>query len=44
MLGAYGWPKNRFVDWELSTRYTSPKCDMPGGSIDGHPYSNVFIG
>ncbi|KAG4071608.1 hypothetical protein HA402_011762 [Bradysia odoriphaga] len=43
-LGVYGWPKNRFTDWELSTRYTSPKYDMPGGPIDGHPYLNVFIG
>ncbi|KAJ6642184.1 hypothetical protein Bhyg_07131 [Pseudolycoriella hygida] len=43
-LGVYGWPKNRFTDWELSTRYTSPKFDMPGGRIDGHPFSNVFIG
>ncbi len=44
ILGVYGWPKNRFTEWEISTRYTSPKYDMPGGPINGHPYSNVFIG
>ena len=44
ILGICGWPKNRYVEMELSTRYVSPTYDMPGGKIGNHPYNNVFIG
>lgn len=43
-LGMCGWPKKRYIEWELSTKYVSPRYDMPGYKIDEQPYSNLFFG